>query len=233
MISRSRNNKVKRRVIASYPSDQLDFKSILTFSWRNFPFSFINRYIADAGARAILVHDCTENKSHRIVLPSAVVAGCNRPDVLYIALVHKSDGTNVLYFTYLCSSRLFSIKTEHLRNGEGANAIVDVGPKPNGQLIVLLGTDNGSSLFFRYKGKSDIFLWNTETCFKASNVLLVQKGGDCRLSTHVFPGHKKYMWTLESNFHDYINDNVGCSGASVVIHPIVKECEDWFATWWG
>lgn len=186
----------------------------------------IFRYIADAGTRAILVHDCTENRSHRIVLPSAVVAGCNRNDVLYVALVRKSGGINQLYFTYLSSPRLFSIKTELLRKGLGAGAVVDVGPKPNGQQIVLLGTDNGSSLFLRYKGQSDIYLWNTETLFKSSNFLEVQKGGDCRLSTQVFAGYKRYMWTIESNFHDFITNQVGCNGASVVIHPVVKECDD-------
>lgn len=172
------------------------------------------------------MHDCTENKSHRIVLPSAVIAGTTRNDVLYIALVRKSCGTNLLYFTYLSSARLFSIKTDHLRKGTGAGAVVDVGPKPNGLEIVLLGTDNGASLFLRYKGQSDIYLWNTETCFKASNFLEVQKGGDCRLSTQVLPGYKRYMWTIESNFHDFISNSVGCNGASVVIHPVVRECDE-------
>lgn len=184
------------------------------------------RYISDAGTRAILVHDCTENKSHRIVLPAAVVAGCSRNDVLYIVLIRKSCGTNLLYFTYLGSARLFSIKTEHLRKGQGSGAVIDVGPKPQGQAIVLLGTDNGPSIFLRYKGQSDIFMWNTETCFKSSNFLEVQKGGECRLSTQVLPGSKRYMWTLESNFHDYIANTVGCNGASVVLHPVVRECDE-------
>ncbi|KAJ6644436.1 Major royal jelly protein 1, partial [Pseudolycoriella hygida] len=182
-------------------------------------------YIADAGSRAILVHDVTENKSYRIVLPVAVKDGPHN-DVLYMVLIRKPNGTNVVYFTYLGSPRLFSIKTEHLRRGRGSGSVVDVGPKPNGQPIVLLGTDNGSSLFLRYKGLSDIYLWNTETCFKSSNFLEVQKGAECRLATQVMPGQKRYMWTIESNFHHYIADTVGCTGASVVIHPVVRESED-------
>lgn len=174
----------------------------------------------------MLVHDCTDNKSHRIVLPGAVTVGSHHLDVLYIALVRKSCGTNWVYFTYLGSSRLFSIKTEHLRKGQGSGAVVDVGPKPEGKQIVVLGTDNGASIFLRYKGLSDIYLWNTETCFKSSNFLEVQKGGDCRLSTQVLPGFKRFMWSLESNLHDYLNNNVGCNGASVVLHPVVREAED-------
>lgn len=132
----------------------------------------------------------------------------------------------MLYFTFLNSARLYSIKTEHLRAGRGSGAVVDVGPKPHNRQIVLLGTDNGCALFLRYKGESDILMWNTETCFKPSNLLEVQIGGECRLATQVVPGYKRYMWALESNFHDYISNTVGCNGASVHLHPVVKECED-------
>lgn len=186
-----------------------------------------HRYIADAGSRSILVHDCSNNKSHRIVLPAAVVSGCTKNDVLYIVLIRKPCGTTVLYFTYLGSSRLFSIRTEHLRKGfGGTGAVIDIGPKPKGLPIVLLGTDNGSSIFLRYKGLSDIYMWNTETCFKSSNFLEVQHGGECRLATQVVPGHKRFMWAIESNFQDYIAGTVGCTGASVVLHPVVRECDD-------
>lgn len=142
-------------------------------------------YIADAGSRAILVYDVEANKFHRVILPGAVSAECEGSDVLYMALIRKTCGKTVLYFTYLNSSRLFSIKTEHLRLGRGSGAVVDVGSKPLGLKIVLLGTDNGCSLFLRYKGQSDIYLWNTNTCFKSGNFLEVQTGGECRLSTHV------------------------------------------------
>lgn len=144
---------------------------------------------------------------------------------MYMVLVRKTDDINALYFTYLGSSRLFSIKTEQLRQGNGSGAVIDVGPKPDEKPIVLLGTDNGASIFFRYKGQPSIHMWNTETCFKPSNFLEVQKGAECRLSTQVLPGYKRYMWSLDSNFHDYISNTVGCGGASIVIHPVIKECE--------
>ncbi|XP_030385762.1 uncharacterized protein LOC115632668 [Scaptodrosophila lebanonensis] len=180
-------------------------------------------YVADAGARSILVYDITGNKSYRIVLPKAT-APTN--DVLYVALTAKQDGTSTLFFSYLSSPRLYSIKGEYLRVGQGAGSIIDVGPKPYGKQTVLLGADGGTSLFFRYKGENDIYLWDSETCFKASNLQEVQRGGDCRLSTQVLPGHKRFMWALESNFHDFISDRTGCNGASIVLHPVVKECDD-------
>ena len=69
-------------------------------------------------------------------------------------------------------------------------------------------------------------MWNTETPFRPENFLLVQKGNECRLPTAVVPGYKRLMWVLESNFQDYIQNTVGCAGASIAIHPLVKSCED-------
>ncbi|XP_046470644.1 major royal jelly protein 1 [Neodiprion pinetum] len=181
-------------------------------------------YISDAATRAIIVFDVLSNRGFRVVLPKAVTLGCARRDVLYLALARKSCGATVLYFTYLSSSRMFSIKTVHLRKGSTNGAVVDVGVK--NAKIVLLGTDGGAALFFRNKGESDIYMWNTDTCFKSDNFLLVQKGGECRLATGVVPGYKRLMWVIESNFQDFIQNTIGCAGASVVIHPLVKSCDD-------
>lgn len=182
-------------------------------------------YVSDAATRAILVYDVYNDKGFRVVLPKAVTNGCARRNVLYLSLVRKPCGS-VVYFTYLNSSRLFSIKASHLRKGVCAGAVVDVGPKPDDQKIVLLGTDNGSKMFLRYKGESNIYLWDTETCFKADNFVLAQRGGECRLATQVMPGYKNMMWVIESNFHDYISNNVGCVGASVILQPLVKLCDE-------
>lgn len=108
-------------------------------------------YISDAATRAIIVYDVIENRGYRVVLPKAVTLGCARRDVLYLALIRKPCGSTVLYFTYLSSSRMFSIKTQHLRKGSTNGAVVDVGVK--NARIVLLGTDNGVALFFRNKGR--------------------------------------------------------------------------------
>lgn len=182
-------------------------------------------YVSDAASRAILVFDVYNNKGYRVVLPKAVTNGCTRKDVLYITLVRQKTG-NALYFTYLSSPRLFYIKITNLRQGNCNGAIVDVGPKPQGKRIVLLGTDNGSKVFWRYKGESDIYIYDTDKCFKLENSELVQRGGECRLATHVMAGADGLMWTIESNFHDYIANNVGCVGASVQLHPIIMSCED-------
>lgn len=69
-------------------------------------------------------------------------------------------------------------------------------------------------------------MWNTETPFRAENFILVQKGEDYQLPTQVVSGNKKLMWVIESNFQDYIQDTVSCSGASVDIHPLDTSYEN-------
>ncbi|XP_023021016.1 yellow-g [Leptinotarsa decemlineata] len=179
-------------------------------------------YISDGGSGAIIVLDLQLGTGFRIVLPGpAVACADDMKDVLYIQLARKPCG-NVLYFTYLSSPRLFSIKTEFLQKGQANGAVIDVGPKPTCGKIVLLGNDNGAALFFRFKGESDIFIWNSETAFKQENFLLVQKGDDCRLATEVVPGYKKLMWAVESNFQDYVLGTSGSVGPSMAVHPLIK-----------
>lgn len=74
-------------------------------------------YVSDASTRSIIVFDVQASRGFRVVLPKAVTAGSAKRDVLYLALVRKSCGSTVLYFTYLGSKRMFSIRTEFLRRG--------------------------------------------------------------------------------------------------------------------
>uniref|UniRef100_A0A1A9X0D6 Bee-milk protein n=1 Tax=Glossina brevipalpis TaxID=37001 RepID=A0A1A9X0D6_9MUSC len=201
------------------PASRLQFL-VVDYGLDNKPFI----YIADAGARSILVYDIALSKSYGVVLPKATSPNA---DVFYMALTFHGNKNSTLYFTYLSSPHLYSIHTEHLRGGKGGDgAIVDVGAKPYGKHMVLLGADGGNSLFFRYKGENDIYMWNTETCFKISNLQEIQRNGDCRLTTQILPGHKHFMWALESNFHDFMSERTGCNGASIVLHPVLRECDD-------
>lgn len=167
-------------------------------------------YVSDAATRAVIVYDVAESKGYRVVLPSEITAGCSKRDVLYMALVRKSGENNVLYFTYLSSSRMFSIKTEYLRKGSCNGRVHDIGAKPN--KMVILGTDGGCAIFFRYAGQSEIYRWDAcNTAFKTCNFKPVYKSETCYLVTHAFPdlvGNR--MRVLESNFPDFIQGQMGC-----------------------
>ncbi|XP_017887524.1 protein yellow [Ceratina calcarata] len=166
-------------------------------------------YVSDAATRAILVYDVTSGRGYRVVLPQAIAIGCNRRDVLYLALLRRSDGSTCLIFTYLCSSRMFSIRTEHLRNGSAHGRIHDLGRKP--KRMVLLGTDNGSALFFRYEGEADVYRWDATEQFDTRSFTLVYTSGECSLATNVVADYNRgRMRVLESNFPDYMLGTVGC-----------------------
>ncbi|KAJ1527763.1 hypothetical protein ONE63_007718 [Megalurothrips usitatus] len=175
-------------------------------------------YISDAATRSIIVYDVSSGRGYRLVLPKAVTLGCGKTDVLYIALSRSDCGDNVLFFTYLSSQRLFSIKTAYLQSGSTAGRVHDHGIKPS--KLVILGTDGGHFLFFRYEGSSEILRWDTNTCFKSDNFQVVYKSPDCLLATQIAPDYKiQRMRILESNFPDYILGQVGC-GAYQVINVI-------------
>lgn len=172
-------------------------------------------YVSDAASRAILVYDVTLGRGYRVVLPQAVAMGCTRRDVLYLALLRRSDGSTCLIFTYLSSSRMFSIRTEHLRTGSANGKIHDLGMKP--KKMILLGTDNGSALFFRYEGESDVYRWDATNSFSPKCFNQEYTSAECSLVTHVVADYKRgRMRVLESNFPDYMQGTVGCGATQTL-----------------
>ncbi|KAG5668200.1 hypothetical protein PVAND_016149 [Polypedilum vanderplanki] len=166
-------------------------------------------YVSDAASRAIIVYDVQANRGYRVMLPKAVSEGCGKKDVLYLALTRDSTGCSTLYFTYLCSKKLFSIKSEYLRDGRTNGKIEDVGTKSD--KMVIIGTDNGNAIFFRNEGNSEVFRWDTNLPFQQSNFKPVYKSDSCQLATHAVADYKhSRMRVLESNFPDYIQGKVGC-----------------------
>lgn len=74
-------------------------------------------YVTDAANRALLIHDVQAGRGYRLLLPKSVTEGCSNRAVLYLALVRRSCGSSILYFTYLGSTHLFAIRTEYLQTG--------------------------------------------------------------------------------------------------------------------
>ncbi|XP_030752092.1 protein yellow-like [Sitophilus oryzae] len=169
-------------------------------------------YITDAATRSIIVFNVIENKAYRIVVPKSALGP--RRDVLYAALVQKGCGNNILVFTYLSGSRIFSIKTEYLRSGSASGKIEDLGAKDG--RIILLGTDGGTAIFYRYEGKPEIYRWDAnQGSFLGGE--LVYSSPSCYLSTQVLPDARRLrMRVLESNFPDYLAGTVGCGAAQRV-----------------
>ncbi|XP_050298444.1 major royal jelly protein 1-like [Anthonomus grandis grandis] len=163
-------------------------------------------YVTDAATRSVLVFDVIGEKGYRLVLPKAITEA--RKDVLYAALIQKSDRNKYLILTYLSGSRIFSIRTDYLRAGAATGKVEDLGVK-DGKIIVL-GTDGGSALFYRYEGKPEIYRWDANNS-TFSRGEMVYTSPSCYLSTCVMPDIKRRsMRVLESNFPDFFNGTVGC-----------------------
>lgn len=172
-------------------------------------------YITDAANRALIAYDVQACRGYRLMLPKAVTVGGCKKDVLYISLVKRSCGSSILYFTYLGSTHMFAIKTEYLQTGNTAGRITDIGVKKDRMIIV--GTDNGSSIFFRYEGDSDVYQYDTNKCFKEESFKAVHRGPSCLLATHAFPDYRHgRMRVLESNFPDFMNGHVGCGAVQQI-----------------
>lgn len=190
-------------------------------------------YVSDAATRAVIVWDVSAARGYRVVMPKAITHDCTgRRDVLYIALAQRPAGDgrgNVLYLTYLTSNRMYAIDTCQLRRGCAQGAVTDLGPKPD--KLVMLGTDGRTTVYFRYRGRGDVYAWDTDRPdggFGADRFALVRKADDCgRLPTQVAPGRPDgALWILESNFPDYISGAVGCLGANVRLQPLVDQCAE-------
>ncbi|XP_058837522.1 major royal jelly protein 4-like [Topomyia yanbarensis] len=181
-------------------------------------------YISDAEG-AIIVLDIQNGKSYRVVLPRAVSTGCGETDVLYLVLARRPKNQNTIIFSYLCGQKVYAIKSEHLRTGRGSSAIVELGSKQKHS--VLLGTDGGKNVVLRYRGESELYLWDTDQAYRECNFVLVQNPEECRLSTHVAPGGRdELLYSLSSNIADYLNNTSGAGGASARLKFISKDCDD-------
>ena len=87
--------------------------------------------------------------------------------------------------------------------------LVDLGKKPS--RMVIIGTDNGSAIFFRNEGDADVFRWDTNTPFIEANFKPVYRSATCQLATHAVTDYKRNtMRVLQSNFPDFMQNRVGC-----------------------
>jgi len=183
-------------------------------------------YVSDASNRAILVWDILEARGFRVVLPKEVLSGCQKDvrDVLYLVLVRHPDGYGSLVFTYLSSCLMFTIRTEFLRSASSTGRVVAKGRKPH--QMVLLGSDAGAGLFFRYHGRPEVYKWDTTTKFVSENFRKVYNGQKFRLATSVSPDfQKKRMVVLESNFPDFVDGCVGCGVSHTISVLSLPNCD--------
>ncbi|KAF4524750.1 hypothetical protein B566_EDAN013819 [Ephemera danica] len=147
-------------------------------------------YVGDAATTSILVWDVHRSRGWRVQLPKSVLdTNSQVTDAMYISLVHHPNSNSLLYITYLSSARMFSMRTEFLRRGFSTQGrLVDQGIKP--AKMIILGVDGGTSIFFRYEDRSEVYRWDTQKEFKIENFVKVYNGQNGRrFATHVAPDY--------------------------------------------
>nr|ATU83036.1 secreted hypothetical protein [Pristhesancus plagipennis] len=164
-------------------------------------------YIADAGTKSIIVWDVENNKGVRVALPENVLAEFSARDVLYIALIRRQSGNNLLYFTYRSGENLFRIEAKHLQTEASTAKASDVGKKPS--KMIILGTDEWESIYFRYENKADVYKWNTNDAFNEKNFEVVHRCDGTLVPTHAIPDYKRgVMKMVESNLLQFLAKDV-------------------------
>ncbi|XP_074094322.1 L-dopachrome tautomerase yellow-g2 [Cotesia typhae] len=166
-------------------------------------------YITDAESGAILVHDVTTGQSHKVSLPPQVMEKIPKRDVMTPVLIHRADGSTCIIFTYLSDVNLYAVSTKSLQNVQSSVKFHVVGQKK--AKIVVLGSDNGTAMFFRYEGQPDVYRWDSNYMFTDENIIKVYSGDDAMFATHIAPDYNsERIRVLESNFPDFIQGKVGC-----------------------
>lgn len=88
---------------------------------------------------------------------------------------------------------------------------------------MIIGTDNGAAIFFRYEGQQEVFRWDTNDAFQEANFRIVYRCNTCQLATHVLADYAQgVMRVLESNFPDFMHNTVGCGAVQQI--SVMKGC---------
>lgn len=82
---------------------------------------------------------------------------------------------------------------------------------------MILGTDGGTAVFFRYEAQPEVYRWDAAKPFVADNFVPVYKSGACFLCTDVMADRARdRLMVLETNFPDFANNTVGCG----IVHNV-------------
>lgn len=141
--------------------------------------------------------------------------------IMFMVMLRKSNGRTGLYVTFMSGVGLFTVDLEHLDHCIAAGvrpAIVEVGRKP--YPITVLGSDNGSRMFFRRHTENEIWSWDVHDRFRLDSFRLVSRGRDCRAPVHVTPGYDGFVFVLKNNFADYIANKTGSLGAYTIVQSV-------------
>jgi hypothetical protein len=173
-------------------------------------------YVADAAGHAIIAYDVNASRLHAIPLPETVSAAHHRRVVLHLMAVSRA-GKSYVYFTYRQSGTVFALDSWS-RESVTHGSVVEVGAKPVDMIV--LGTDRGTDVYFRAPDATDVWAWDVNRPLDVRSFRLVHRSYLYLMPTAVVAGWRNAVWTVESNYDEYVTGNVDCTGPRTLLRPI-------------
>lgn len=174
-------------------------------------------YVSDAGRSAMAVYDADGGRLHAVPLPEKVSAAHHRKRrSLYLMAVNRYS-RNYVYFTFRQSSRVYALDAWRNESVQYGSVSEVSGVKPAD--MVVLGTDRGTTVYFRVGSSTDVWAWDVNQPLDANTCKLVYRSYLYMIPTAVVAGWQRAIWTLESNFDEYEADTVDCTGARALLRP--------------
>jgi len=181
-------------------------------------------YVSDVGRHKIIVYDVDAGRLRAIRLPETIPpADRHRRAVLHLVPVGVA-GRGYVYFTYRHSGYVFALdawSAESVAHG----AVSEVGVKPVAMHV--LGSDRGTNVYFRTSGGSgggggstDVWAWDVNRPLEVRSFALVHRSYLYLTPTAVVAGWRNAMWTVESNYDEYVAGNVDCTGPRTLLRPL-------------
>lgn len=174
-------------------------------------------YASDAGRSAMAVYDVADGRLHAIPLPEKVSAAHHRKRMsLYLMAVNRCS-RNYVYFTFRQSSRVYALDAWRNESVQYGSVSELPGVKPAD--MVVLGTDRGTTVYFRAGTSTDVWAWDVNRPLDANTCKLVYRGYLYMIPTAVVAGWRCAIWSLESNLDEYEANAVDCTGARALLRP--------------
>lgn len=183
-------------------------------------------YVSDASRHNIIVYDVCAKKVHTVPLPETISTAHYHRVTLYLMDVNRSNRSFV-YFTFRQSCRVYALDAWSRESVVYGSVSEIPGIKPVD--MVMLGSDRGTTVYFRSASGTDVWAWDVNRPLDLRNFVLVHRAYLYLMPTAVATGWGRSVWALESNYDEYIAGSVDCTGARTLLRPLkqpVDGCND-------
>ncbi|XP_050427246.1 uncharacterized protein LOC126837382 [Adelges cooleyi] len=180
-------------------------------------------FISDATRRKIIVYNVNADALHVVPLPEAMPPAATTWNVMLHLFTVNKAGKSFVYFTYQKSPKLYALESwsnESIQFG----SMVEIGLKPTA--MVFFSSDGGTNVYFRLPHSTEVYAWDANTPLDIANFRLVHRSYLYLTPTAVVAGWRDTLWSMESNYDEYVLCNVDCTGPRTLLRPVKTTVDD-------